>query len=210
MIPAVFRRRPTKGTRLAQSAGVRAASTSAAGWVTSCFVTLAMACFATGCLVTDKVELPEERNFPPSVITLAAEDAPTIDRIVTFDLADGEPQLELPVVVRDPNVDQSLEYQLWLDFEGNNLSALVSDRDARIAATGTLERSTTLRVPATRLTPAPSCHKVELLVTAAFDGGVRFRDPVEPGDISQTVWWIRVIDSVTNPGGNAIDLSTCP
>lgn len=205
MISEVFRRRPTRGTRLALPTGVRAVSTSAAGLVTGCF----MACWA-GCLVTDKVELPEERNFPPSVITLAAEDAPTIDRIVTFDLADGEPQLELPVVVRDPNVDQSLEYQLWLDFEGNNLSALVSDRDARIAATGTLERSTTLRIPATRLTPAPSCHKVELLVTAAFDGGVRFRDPVEPGDISQTVWWIRVIDSVTNPGGNAIDLSTCP
>ncbi|MCB9603119.1 MAG: hypothetical protein H6721_31285 [Sandaracinus sp.] len=170
---------------------------------------LTAACLAMGCLVTDKVELPEERNFPPSVVTMAAEDAPTIDRIVTFDLADGLPQLELPVVVRDPNVDQSLEYQLWVDFEGN-VSALVSDRDARIAPTGTLERSTTLRVPATRLTPAPSCHRIELLVTGEFDGGTRFRDPVEDGDISQTVWWVRVIDSIGNPGGNAIDLSSCP
>ncbi len=171
---------------------------------------LAMGSWMTGCLVTDEVSLPEERNFPPSVVSGAAEGEPTLDEIITFDVADGEPELVIPVLVRDPNVDQPLEYQLWVDFEGN-LSALVSDPDARIPPmNGALERSTSLRIPATRLTPAPSCHKVELRVTAEFDGGARFRQPVEPGDISQTVWWVRVIDSVGNPGGNAIDLSTCP
>jgi hypothetical protein len=196
----LFRRQPTKGTQLAQRLVVRAASAASA-----------MTCLAMmGCLVTDTIELPEERNFPPSVLTISDPGEPSVDRIVTFDLADAEPELVLPLVVRDPNVDQVLEYQLWLDFEGNNLSALVSEPDARISATGTLERSTMMRIPAARLAPAPSCHRVELLVTGEFDGGVRLRDPVEPGDISQTVWWIRVIDSVGNPGGNAIDLSSCP
>ncbi|MBX3251371.1 MAG: hypothetical protein KF901_29610 [Myxococcales bacterium] len=186
-----------RGTPLALHGSVRCAAVFASAFLMSC-------------LVTDTIQLPEERNFPPSVISPddARLEGTSFDQIVVFDVADEEVELVLPVIVRDPNLDQTLEYQLWLDFTGNNVNALVSD--GTLSPVGAFERSTTMRIPATRLVPAPSCHRVELLVTGAFDRGTRFRDPVEPGDLSQTVWWVRVIDSINNPGGNAIDLSSCP
>ncbi|HJL50296.1 MAG TPA: hypothetical protein RMG45_30820, partial [Polyangiaceae bacterium LLY-WYZ-15_(1-7)] len=109
----------------------------------------------SSCLVTEKVQVPEEVNFPPSVVSApdAFELGTSLDQIVTFDLATDGPQLELPIIVRDPNVDQELVYEVWVDFTGTNLGARIQEATP-ISAMGVLERSLTVRIPATELAPS--------------------------------------------------------
>ncbi|MDH5492232.1 MAG: hypothetical protein OEY14_09785 [Myxococcales bacterium] len=163
------------------------------------------------CLVIDTIEPPLEENFPPSIANdPSAWDAipPTpLDSIIKVDLSELERQaiseLKLYVQVRDPNLHQDLNFQLFLDYP----EALEWIADGPpIAATGELTRHVELTVDLTRLSPPGRCHKLELLVSAAFDSRSRIREPLEPGDLAQAVWWVEVTDD-TNP---TVDISTCP
>ncbi len=169
--------------------------------------TMLVSIAAMGCLVTDKVSVPEENNFPPSIISPPEARAQNValDQIVQVHLPDETgTELNLPVLVRDPNMNQTLERQVWIDFSGSNLDALLPEDDRRVLPTGTLERSMTIRIPLVRLTPG--CHKVELRVTSNFDGGANFREPVEDGDIAQAVWFIRVTDETVQ----TVEMGNCP
>lgn len=165
-------------------------------------------CLLMSCLVVDPVEVPEEVNLPPSIMSTseAAMAGTSLDRIVVVDVGDGSQDLQLPVLVRDPNREQDLEWQLWLDFTGTNLDALVAS--GTIEQTGQMDRPMTFTVPFDRLLPAERCRRVEVLVTSRFDGGTNFRGPVEPLDIAQAVWWVRVIDS--EAGLTNVSLESCP
>ncbi len=161
-----------------------------------------------GCLVTENAQIPEEPNYPPSIVSApeAAELGVALDQIVRINLDEFEgSELVLPVVIRDPNLNQPLEFQVYLDFNGNPFETVISEPNSVVAPTGMLARSLSVRVPRMRLIPG-SCQKVELRVSSQFENDpILFRNPVEPEDFDQAVWWLRVVDSESP----LVDLDSC-
>jgi hypothetical protein len=109
-------------------------------------------------------------------------------------LADLEPgdagpptSIAFEVAVRDPDVDQRLEYQVWVNYITGSpfaLRGLLVPDDATDA-----DRTTRLLrfdLPRASLI---ACNRVELRVTSSF----QFVDPREPdieGDLGTATWWI--------------------
>lgn len=154
------------------------------------------------CVVTDPIEFSPERNLPPAISSAPSALNP-IERIVRLDLDEngadgGQLELTFQVVINDPNLQQSLEAKVFIDRDTRALN------EYEIAPSGSLTRPFAFTVPAASLGPAGTCHKVELVVSAAFTFGTR--RPVEDGDVGNAVWWIRSFDDV-NPD---VDLATCP
>jgi len=168
----------------------------------------------SGCLITEPLDAPRERNLPPSIRSAASAATlpiPTnLESIVSIDLErdtpeDGPAELLFPVEVRDPNLDQALFYRLFVDFdpEIGRSSPIAGDR---IDSTSSLVRELDLTVSFRDIGAAGVCHKLELRVSSAFVDALPQYDPVDPEDLAVAVWWIRVTDLV-NP---TVDLSTCP
>ncbi len=165
------------------------------------------------CLVTDNAQVPEEGNLPPSIVT--GETANTmgvgLGQIIQVDLETFEgSELTIPVIIRDPNLDQTLEYNAYVDFEGS-LSALVAGGDVPPSGEACdqeqcLERFFDLQVPVTELSPAGECHKIELLVSSRFQREGAFRQSVEATDNARAVWWVRTI----NGAENSVEMTSCP
>jgi hypothetical protein len=170
-----------------------------------------------GCLVTDRVEFPEETNFPPSIESsdaAAGETPPTdLGQVVQVNLdqwiADPgmptvQPGVTFPVVVRDPNVDQTLEYKAFLDCPMRSTEVA----RGRLTPQGTdvVARPLEVRIEKDSLLAFPGqCCKFELLVSTSFDF-FDVRGPEEPGDLGSAVWWIAITDS-THP---SVDMTQCP
>lgn len=161
----------------------------------------ALAPLLMSCLVTDKIELPEEQPFPPSIVSPPDAVGLSLDEIIQLDRDTAPTELAIPVIVRDPNVDQELELRFSLDPSDprSNFDVITQANNNTIIANGTIERSLTLRIPTSRL--ALGCRKLELLVSAGFN---EF-EPRIMGDIDQAVWWVRVVDAA-NP---SVDLGSC-
>ena len=164
------------------------------------------------CLVTDNAQIPEEGNLPPSIVT--GETANTmgvgLGQIIQIDLDTFEgSELSIPVIVRDPNLDQTLEYNAYVDFEGS-IASLVAGGTIQPSGEACeqdqcLERFFELQVPITEL-PAGECHKIELLVSSRFSREGAFRQSVDPTDNARAVWWVRAADSMTT----SVELGSCP
>ena len=168
----------------------------------------------TSCLVTENGQVPAEENLPPSIISApqARSLGVALDQIVDINLSEFEgSELQIPVIIRDPNVDQTLEYQLYVDYQGN-IDALVRSGDIEPLVSAeengkfAFERPRTFSVEVVELGQPGRCHRIELLVTSEFDRGVSFREPVLPGDIAHAVWWVRLTDE-TNL---TVEMDTCP
>lgn len=179
-----------------------------------------IACLAlvTGCLVTESAQIPDEDNLPPSIVSgdSARTMGRALDQIIEVDLAefDEGSELTIPVIVRDPNLTQTLQYNAYVDFEGNPGGTLIREGtimpsgEADCGAPLCLERLFNLNVPITELAPAGFCHKIELLVSSQFSGGASFRQGLDPVDIAQAVWWVRTTDS--RDSTFIVEMSTCP
>jgi hypothetical protein len=161
---------------------------------------------STACLVTDRIDFPAEINVPASVVSAPGAKYP-LDRvgIVFADETqgdDGEPrELAFEVIVRDPNRDQNLQAQVYVDLQVARIS--------NIPPSGTIERSWQFIVPLAPLLGPPSatqgtCHKIELLVSADFQGQQRV--PADSQDLAVAVWWVGII----RQSQQVVDLSTCP
>lgn len=158
------------------------------------------------CLITEELSIPEDPNFPPGVVSAPSATFP-LDQVVEVDRDMVTGDVELEIVVRDANVDQELQMQVYVDFvDSFNASYIPQANDNRIIATGTVERSLTLRVPVARLGNAGECHKIELLVSSGFQGFPNFRLPELAGDLHQSVWWVALTDTAFP----TVDMSTCP
>lgn len=165
------------------------------------------------CLVTDNAQVPEEGNLPPSIVT--GETANTmgvgLGQIIQVDRDTFEgSELTIPVIVRDPNLDQTLEYNAYVNFEGS-LSALVAGGDIPPSGEACdqeqcLERFFDLQVPITEL-EAGDCHKIELLVSSRFQREGAFRQSVEPTDNARAVWWVR---SIGDGAASTVEMASCP
>jgi len=149
----------------------------------------------TGCIATGTVEFSEDENLPPSVISQEGAQYP-LREIGQLDLdAPVEvPEVPLEVVVRDPNVDQTLEYRIFLDSTNPPSNTDVPIDQDVIPPTGEIDRLRTFTVPYDLLTPGV-CHKIELTVTGRFAGFIEPRRPEQEGDIDNRTWWIEVTDA---------------
>lgn len=164
-----------------------------------------------GCLITDPIDIPEEENFPPSLISDNTGQNP-IDEVVVLELFDPEvTSLTFDVVVRDPNVDEVLEYQIWVDYQGvaGDLSPLLDFGDIPAPDDASIDRQFEFTIDNLDLfrSPPNSCHKVELRVSGNFkESALEFRDPAVEGDYDSAVWFI---DARTDESGRPT-LEQCP
>ena len=145
----------------------------------------------SGCLAIDPVELPEQPDFPPSVVDAPGTPYPSTGIIIEDFAADPDANLTLDVIVRDPNVAQTLQWAVFVDGTENDARRR---RAEEIPTTGELTREVTVEVPGQFLAD-PGCHRVELVVTGAFDP-LADRKPLRAHDFDSIVWWVAPSDSV--------------
>lgn len=159
------------------------------------YVALAATVGATGCVTTSPVEFSAEENYPPSVVSQPGADYP-LNEIGQLNLDDPVevPELPLDVIVRDPNVDQTLEYRIFLDSPPPPATEIPIDDGFVEPQGGSVERPQTFTVPYSSLAPG-ECHKIELVVVGNFASFVEPRRPVEEGDFDDRTWWIEVTDT---------------
>ncbi len=158
-----------------------------------------------GCLVLDKIELPEEPLCPPSIEATGDAQFP-INQIAKIDLdmllQDSVSELVFETVIRDCNTSQVLIFQAILDDQPP-VSEVRPFHSGTIAPSGRDPHG--IQLPLERLTDeAGRCHQVELLVSGAFKNFGR--EPATPGDIGTATWWLEVVDA-SNP---TVDINTCP
>jgi hypothetical protein len=155
---------------------------------------LASSFAATGCVTTDPITFSPEENYPPSVVSQAAAEYPIRD-IGELDLDETlETEVPLEVVVRDPNVDQTLEYRIFLNSETPPGAEIPIDAGTIAPEGGSVERLETFTVPHSFLAPG-ECNKIELIVVGNFLSFVEPRRPEQEGDFDGVTWWIRVTDT---------------
>jgi hypothetical protein len=173
----------SRGTRVALSRLVRVLSILAA------LPTL------PACLVPFATQVDPPDNFPASIADPLAP--PTDYRPIGshIDLSDIEPgdagvsaDLFFEVAVRDPDINQPLEWQVWVNYTGGS--------------SGTATRGTLLADPQTdpdrrtrRLSFGLSrasligCNRIELQVSSEFSFADQ-REPVLEGDVAMATWWV--------------------
>ncbi len=148
-----------------------------------------------GCLITDPIDIPEEQDYPPSIISDLTGENP-IEEVVVLELFDPEiTSLTFDVTVRDPNVEETLEYQIWVDYQGvaGDLTPLLDFGDLAPTEDRAVDRPFTFTVDNLDLfrSPPNSCHKVELRVSGDFkESALEFRDPKVEGDFDSAIWFI--------------------
>jgi len=147
---------------------------------------------SSGCIATSTIEFEPEQNFPPSIVSQPAAEYP-LNRIgqLNLDTPVEMRQMPLEVVVRDPNLDQTLDYRMFLDSPP---APEVPFNAGEVPPSGFVERPTVFFVPYDLLT-AGECHRIELVVVGEFDSFVEPRRPAEEGDFDDVTWWVEVIDS---------------
>jgi hypothetical protein len=171
----------------------------------------ALAAPNAGCLVLDNAQVAPEEPVPPSVVDSDVISDQlggpiSMSRVITIDLdspmfTGPSAELRLPVIVRDANVLQDLEYILIVDStEAQPLGRYLDSK--RLSQSGTFEREIELVIPISALAPAPACRRIELFVSGEFS----VTTPATPGDLDTGVWWIKVIDLASQN----VDLSSCP
>jgi hypothetical protein len=162
--------------------------------------------------VLDDAKIAPEERFPPSVVDSDVIVAPfgepvSMSRIITVDRTtpafdDISDELAFPVLVRDANANEELQYKLFVDRQAGTSNGLV-DQNV-IAGMGQVERELPIRVSVAQL-GMPGCHRIELFVAGEFE----FNTSVKPlilGDIDSGVWWVRVLDLAVRD----VDLGSCP
>ena len=173
----------------------------------SVFFALAMLSMFPSCLILEDFDLPEEPNYPPSIVAdRAVPDAPPLTEILELDRSDPLlTEVTFAVKVRDPNIDQQLEYQVYVDFQGSIEASLITMEETTVPISGTDERPLAFTISdLTRFTTG-TCHKVELRVSSEFKRFPELRDPATDGDLAVAVWWVD--PQVDGIGAN---LDTCP
>lgn len=146
------------------------------------------------CIIPQHVQIDPPDNFPPAVADPLAPPASYQPIGSHISLADLEPSdagvptsIPFEVAVRDPDVDQELQYQVWVNYRTGSASSL-RGRLLPDAVSDTDRTTRLLRFDLPRATLI-ACNRVELRVTTSF----QFEDPREPsveGDLGSATWWI--------------------
>lgn len=167
----------------------------------------------TGCLVVDQIEFSAEENVPASIVSAseAFEIGTSLGEIVFVNLDDPEGraaqggELRFPVLVRDANLTQTLQWRVYLDFQDALPTNPVAFDELEPQSNLAFERPLSFSLSLESLNSV-GCHKVELLVSAEFVPSNPGRTPVEEGDLAVGVWWLDTRDQA----GAIVDFRTCP
>ena len=174
---------------------------------------LPLALFAVpmGCVVTDTIQIEPVPNSPPALYQPAGlgPDQPSFESIYVIDL-DSTPfsQLELRAFVRDADVDQDLEWQLFLDFDSLDPTPNPAIDGDALEAFGSEVRADLDGAPIPVLVSqlgGPGCHKLELRVSSDWVPAFPRYLPRDPEDLAVMVFWVAVTDAA-NP---IVDMATC-
>jgi len=155
-------------------------------------VALGASALSSGCIATNTIEFDPAENFPPSVVSEPNAEFP-LNRIGQINLDDPveSPEMLLEVIIRDANVEQTLDYRMFLDSPP---APDVPFNGGEVPPSGFVERPTVFFVPYDLL-DAGECHRIELVVVGEFDSFVEPRRPAEEGDFDDATWWVEVTDA---------------
>lgn len=170
-----------------------------------------------GCITQDLRFIPPE-NFPPSIEVPAGGGYP-LDEIIRLradELGGGGDAgsittLFIEVEVRDPDVDQDLQYKVFVDYQrgvagqGPIIGELLPPRSSMDP--DRRSRPVTLPVPVGAVRE-PGCHRIELLVSERFQSPsaeATGREPLAEGDLGTAVWWV----ATQATEGDAVDMTGC-
>lgn len=174
-------------------------------------LTMLLTPLTAGCLITDPIDIPDEQDYPPSIISDLAAPEPRypIEQVVTLD-RDVDTSLTFAVRVRDANLEQDLDYAVYYNFVPNSANTTLT--------TGTIPGDQGFERPLpftlndlTRFTRG-QCHKIELRVSGDLQPDGFPPDPAEgeedpgPVDLDVAVWWINSLSE----DGTPTDLDSCP
>lgn len=198
---------PADGARL-HPAGLRGTRVALGGFVRvlSSLVALGL---VSGCLIPQQVQIDPPGNTPPSILDLSARPAGYRPIGSHIDLGDLEgpdgglpTAITLEALVRDPDVDETLEYQVWVNYPATPLSVTrVQDFVDADADDDPTVRRFRYELPLTAVS-ATACSRVELFITGGFSARGDLRDPVLPGDLGTATWWVVADETVP--------VSSCP
>lgn len=153
---------------------------------------LSLAC-ATGCVLTSRPdELATEPPLTPPVIQdIQGLTTPRLHNLVLIETQTQSAQVGLRVPVDDDNVEDTLQYQFFVDDlrdcvprDGGVGCEPLTTRE--IPPNGERRRIVSQQVRVSGL----GCHRVELWVSSRFQLSGNFRTPVREGDVSFTTWWV--------------------
>jgi hypothetical protein len=180
---------------------------------------LAGSALLPGCL-TQNVQFDVPRNYPPSIESEPGARYP-LNQVIT---PTGRPsggdggseamEIELDLLVRDPNVEQRLDFRVFIDFQAGSIPTIVRQGVIPPASGGDrIERRQRIPIPIAAIGQVGRCHRIEVLVSSSFqEPGPAARLPVpDPGrtaDLASATWWVALPDPDAPSG--AIDMSACP
>lgn len=157
------------------------------------------------CIVTDKIDLPEEDSFPPSITSCPESGTTSIDQIITLNVDEerraGNEELVFQVCIQDANLDQDLELLTYVD--SNPELTVLPTTDQEVLANGMFQRQAEVRVPFERLGTPGECHRVEMRVSGGFIRRLdEFGRPVDALDLGQAFWFVALANDTSE--------ATCP
>ncbi len=182
-----------------------------------------LALFGCGCLVTDPITFKDDVNFPPAII---GDSAYPVGSIITVTQS-GPNALDIPLTVRDENVDQQL-YQRTLITKSNGY-VFYTCPEPVIPPSGSVERSDVkITINKTDLNRG-ECNRVDIVVSSRFTDCIdatklpqlgpeqihkivgRFDDTSDPSDIARARYWVWEVsnDALTDPAKAQALAKTC-
>jgi len=173
---------------------------------------------AWGCITQDLQFVPPA-NFPPS-IEVPMGGAYPLDEVIQLRAdeigggGDAGPinTLRFDVLVRDPDVDQELQYLVFVDYQRGVTLFPASQGFSQPAASSASDRRVRLvpvQVPVLgQALSRAGCHRIEMLVSQRFgiEDGVVTRDPIVAGDLGTATWWV----ATQATEGDSVDMTGCP
>jgi len=147
-----------------------------------------------GCLVPFATQVDPPDNFPPSIADPLAPPSDYRPIGSHIDLSAVEPEdaglptsISFEVAVRDPDINQELQYQVWVNYP-TPMDRTVGDVLLPDVQTDTDRRTRrlTFSVPRASLI---ACNRVELRVSSRFSF-LDQREPETEGDLATATWWV--------------------
>jgi hypothetical protein len=172
-----------------------------------------LAATASSCLITQPVHFDEPANTPPAISENGLLPLnslihyPTDVVVSTGDAGtSSDPDVTLSVTVYDADVDQTLHFAALVDMSPVPCVGCNGDLAPVTGMTGRERRPLQVTIGHALLSSGvPSCHRITLIVTGAFESGSATpRDPV--GDSATATWWV-IVQPHT---GDAVEMANCP
>ncbi|MBX7191245.1 MAG: hypothetical protein K1X94_04280 [Sandaracinaceae bacterium] len=188
-------------------------------WVAAALPVMATSPLALAGCITQDLQFVPPTGFPPS-IEVPSGGAYPLDEVIRLRAdqiggggdAGAINTLVFDLEVRDPDVDEELQYLVYVDYQRGVTLFPVGSGFVPAVPQGTSDRrrrAQRIQVPVRDgALSRPGCHRVEILVSQRFrnEDGVPTRDPLVEGDLGTATWWV----STQATEGDSVDMTGCP